>query len=98
VRGAYHGSEINYVFGNLYATTRPWTDEDRAIADRMSSYWANIIKRGDPNGEGLPVWPAFDPQSQTVMRLGDEWRPTPVAGSPEKIDFWRRFYATQDAW
>ncbi len=98
MRGAYHGSEINYVFGNLYATDRPWTDEDRAIADRMSSYWANIIKRGDPNGEGLPAWPAFDSQAQTVMRLGDQWRPVPVSGSTEKLDFWRRFYATQDAW
>ena len=98
LRGAYHGSEINYVFGNLYATDRPWTDEDRAVADRMSSYWANIIKTGDPNGEGLPVWPAFDSGSRTVMRLGDQWRPMSVAGSPEKLDFWRRFYATQDAW
>jgi hypothetical protein len=32
------------------------------------------------------------------MRLGDTWKPVPVAASPEKIDFWRRFYATQDAW
>jgi para-nitrobenzyl esterase len=98
LRGAYHGSEINYVFGNLYATDRPWTDDDRSIADRMSSYWANIIKRGDPNGEGLPTWPAFEASAGAVMRLGDEWKPVPVAGGPEKIDFWRRFYATQDAW
>lgn len=98
LRGAYHGSEINYVFGNLYATDRPWTEEDRAIANRMSSYWANIIKTGNPNGEGLPAWPAFDSGSHAVMRLGDQWRPMLVAESPEKIDFWRRFYATQDAW
>ena len=98
IRGAYHGSEINYAFGNLYATDRPWTDEDRAIADRMSSYWANIIKRGEPNGEGLPAWAPFDPAARSVMVLGDQWGPTDVAGSPAKLDFWRRFYATQDAW
>lgn len=98
LRGAYHGSEINYAFGNLYATDRPWTDEDRVIADRMSSYWANIIKTGDPNDEGLPTWTPFDPAAPKVMMLGDQWTPTSVAGSPEKLDFWRRFYATQTAW
>jgi para-nitrobenzyl esterase len=55
MRGAYHGSEINYALGNLYATERPWTDEDRRIADTMSSYWANIVKTGNPNGAGLPA-------------------------------------------
>ncbi|MHB8286028.1 MAG: carboxylesterase/lipase family protein, partial [Caulobacteraceae bacterium] len=96
-RGAYHGSEINYAFGNLYATPRPWTDQDRAIADTMSSYWANIIKTGDPNGPGLPVWPAYDPGRPQVMALGDEFGPMPIA-TPDKPDFWKRFYATQAAW
>ena len=97
LRGAYHGSEINYVFGNLYAVDRPWSDEDRAIADRMSSYWANIIKTGDPNGPDLPRWPAFAPAGANVMRLGDQWRQMPVA-PPEKIDFWKRFFAHQVQW
>ena len=97
IRGAYHGSEINYVFNNLYATNRPWVDEDRQVADRMSSYWANYIKTGDPNGPGLPEWRRFDPKSATAMRLGDRWGPMPVA-TPERIDFWKRFFATQDAW
>lgn len=97
LRGAYHGSEINYVFNNLYATDRPWTDQDRAIGDRMSDYWANIIKRGDPNGPGLPLWKAFDRDAPSVMLLGDKWEPIPIA-SPERIDFWSRFFQTQDAW
>ena len=98
VRGVYHGAEINYVFNNLYATNKPWTDEDRQVAETMSSYWANIVKTGDPNGAGLPAWPKFAAGSATVMRLGDQWKPVPVAGSPEKLAFWRRFFAAQRQW
>jgi carboxylesterase type B len=97
-RGAYHGSEINYAFGNLDANNRPWTDADRAIAERMSSYWANIIKTGNPNGPGLPIWPQWRGASPTVMELGREWKPVPVAMSASKIDFWRRFYRSQAQW
>jgi para-nitrobenzyl esterase len=98
MRGAYHGSEINYVFDNLYATDRPWTDEDRAIADRMSSYWANFIKAGNPNGAGLPQWTTFNDASPTVMQLGAHWQPVPIAGSAAKIAFWQRFYQSQKPW
>ena len=97
LRGAYHGSEIPYVFGNLYPPDRPWTDADRKIADIMSSYWANYIASGDPNGPSMPRWPAYDPNAATVMELGDHFAPIPVA-SPEKLAFWKRFFATQDAW
>ena len=97
LRGAYHGSEITYVFGNVPADGGPWTDEDRRIANIMSSYWANYVATGNPNGPGLPAWSAYDPKSPTVMELGEDFRPIPVA-SPEKLDFWRRFFMTQAAW
>jgi para-nitrobenzyl esterase len=96
-RGAYHGSEINYVFDNLYATNRPWTDEDRKIADTMATYWVNYAASGNPNGKGLPAWPAFDAKSPITMQVGDSFGPIPVADAA-KIDFWKRFFQTQDAW
>ncbi len=95
--GAFHGSEIPYVFNSLDALKLPWTADDRKIADVMSSYWANFIKTGNPNAAGLPDWPGYDAQKPQVMAVGDEWNPIPVA-SPEKIDFWKRFFATQQAW
>ena len=96
-RGAFHGSEITYVFGNVPASGGPWTDDDRRLANIMSSYWANYVATGNPNGPGVPAWPTYDPKSPTVMELGDHFRPIPVA-SPEKLDFWRRFFMTQSAW
>ena len=95
--GAHHGSEILFVFNNLYLRNQPWTDEDRKIADTISSYWANFIATGNPNGPGLPGWTPYNSQSPTVMEIGDRFEPIPVA-SPARLDFWKRFFQTQDAW
>jgi para-nitrobenzyl esterase len=36
----------------------------------MSSYWVNFITRGDPNGEGLPEWPAYNVAREPYLELG----------------------------
>lgn len=97
LRGAYHGSEISYVFDSLHAQNLAWTDEDRRIAEQMSSYWANFIANGDPNGPGLPLWPAWQSGSTQLMGLGDKVGPFSAA-SPERFDFWKRFFAAQEQW
>lgn len=74
-----------------------WTDEDRRIADIMSSYWVNFAATGNPNGKDLPSWPAFDSKSRAVMEFGDRFAPIPVA-DPAKLDLVKRFFLTQDAW
>ncbi|OBT61241.1 hypothetical protein VE03_09656 [Pseudogymnoascus sp. 23342-1-I1] len=78
-RGAYHGSEIPYAFSNLYATDAAWTEEDYEIADRLSDYWVNFISNGNPNGNGLPNWPANSASSATTFQVGDGWGVEPVA-------------------
>jgi para-nitrobenzyl esterase len=66
-RGATHGAEIPYAFNT---PGRAWTDADRRIADTMTSYWVNFATHGDPNGAGLPPWPAFHPKDGQPMKLG----------------------------
>ena len=99
--GAGHAAEIPYVFrtlgkfsgpAGLVAPPRP---EDHAMSDLMSSYWVNFAKTGDPNGPGLPPWPAFTESSQTVMHFDakSSARPAPNMTQIKAMDeyfAWRR--------
>jgi len=91
--GAFHTSEVPYALNTLYMSDRPFTAEDRKIADAMSSYWANFIATGDPNGKGLPHWPAVGEHDAATMEVGDKPGPIPVASSPERLLFFQDFFA-----
>jgi para-nitrobenzyl esterase len=85
--GAFHTGDVPYFFNNLSKLDRPWTAADTLVADRMSSYWANYVKTGDPNGDELPDWSAFDPGKKEVMELGKEMGMIPVAATEERFNF-----------
>ena len=87
--GAFHTSEVPYVFGTLDVLQRPWADVDRRLSQIMMTYWTNFATRGDPNSAGLPRWPAFSPAAPTLMRLGERFEP--LAPLPkERVDLLMR--------
>ena len=49
--GAFHSSELWYVFGTLSRCWRPMTEHDYALSVRMTDAWAAFIKTGDPGWE-----------------------------------------------
>jgi para-nitrobenzyl esterase len=69
--GTPHGAETAYVFRHFGADggRMAWTQDDRALGEQMSSYWANFARTGDPNGPGLPPWPVYRAGEPTVLRL-----------------------------
>jgi para-nitrobenzyl esterase len=65
---AGHSWELEYVFGALNSKKAAWTPEDLKASEEISTYFANFIKKGNPNGGGLPKWPAFS-KTRQVMHL-----------------------------
>jgi para-nitrobenzyl esterase len=69
--GASHYAELWYVFDHLDQSPWHWTAADRKVAAEISSYWVNFARTGNPNGTGLPTWPAFTNADGKVLYLGD---------------------------
>jgi para-nitrobenzyl esterase len=70
-RGAVHSADIEYAMGNL-ATNEvyDWTPDDYKVSETFLGYFANFIKTGDPNGPGLPKWPALNTgNGEQVMHI-----------------------------
>ena len=79
--GARHAGEIEYVFQTLKSVDVPWTEDDFKVSDTMSSYWANFVKSGNPNGKDLPEWPAYQKNNgyQTMHLLDAKTHAAPEA-------------------
>ena len=68
-RGAAHSAEIQYAMGNLDLDNRyAWEPDDRKVSETMQGYFVNFIKTGNPNGPGLPAWPAYEAKTN-YMRM-----------------------------
>jgi len=75
--GAFHASEIPYVFDVLTAGDPreagfAYERVDHDLADAMSSYWVNFVKTGNPNGNQMLEWPAYNINTEPYMSFGNE--------------------------
>jgi len=89
--GAFHSSEVPYIFETIKLLDRPWQPADFRLSEMMASYWSNFAKTGDPNAPGLPRWPSYKPDSHITMELGDQAGPIPEA-EPAKLEFFARYF------
>ncbi len=77
--GAVHSAEIEYLLGTLSTNTVfAWTPDDHKVSETFQSFVANFVKTGNPNGAGLPRWPAItDPAAAHVMHIDVESKAIP---------------------
>lgn len=76
--GAFHTGEVPYAYDNLKFVNRPWQSEDYKLTAVMSSFWVNFIATGNPNGKGLPAWPAYTVADKKIMELGITQKAMPM--------------------
>lgn len=69
VFGCCHNMDLPFMFNNI-GLQRELTgggEDAYTLADRMSGAWIAFTKTGNPNAEGLPSWPAYDPDARNLM-------------------------------
>jgi len=92
-KGAPHASEIEYAMGNLASnSTVNYTPEDYKVSETMFRYFANFIKTGNPNGKGLPVWPAITKSSEIRYINIDVNTKAEIADNDKRYLFLDQFY------
>ena len=71
--GAFHSSELWFVFHTLQRSWRPFTQGDYDLSNVMVDYWTNFAKYGDPNGESGQTWTPYtkDNKSFMIFKLED---------------------------
>ena len=69
--GAYHSGDLALVFGSTDKVGLDWNPADRAVSDYMVRYWSTFARTGTPNGDQLPLWPAFDGSQFWTLLLND---------------------------
>ncbi|MFD4539137.1 carboxylesterase/lipase family protein [Streptomyces bauhiniae] len=90
--GAYHGAEVMYAYDNLGKDgDAAYTERDHVLQDQMSGYWVNFVRRGTPNGPGLPFWPTMRQSAEQVMWFDSEGGAVAPRPRPEAVDFWMRY-------
>ncbi len=72
--GAVHSAEIQYAMGNLDLDKRySWEPADYTVSKLMQAYFVNFIKTANPNGPGVPDWPAYSAAANyPLMRIDVE--------------------------
>ena len=68
--GAYHGTEIPYVF-DMHDDWLPSEDVDHDLTAAVMDYWVQFARVGNPNLPNHPQWPVYDRQNPMLMELGD---------------------------
>ena len=92
--GAVHSADIEYAMGNL-PTNRvyDWQPEDYVVSEIFQTYYLNFVKTGDPNGIGVPQWPAVNKQSvPPVMQIDVNTHLKTDAALEKRYEFLNDFY------
>ncbi|MBD0349794.1 MAG: carboxylesterase family protein [Flavisolibacter sp.] len=67
--GAFHSSDLWYIFHSMRHSWRPFTAGDQELSNQMVDFWTNFAKFGNPNGKNGDAWKPYTAQHPEFMRL-----------------------------
>lgn len=74
--GAYHSSELWYIFGTIDRCWRSMAAGfgagDYTLSRSMADYWCNFARSGDPNGDSVPKWLPFTETEPILQQLNEK--------------------------
>jgi para-nitrobenzyl esterase len=65
--GAFHSSELWYVFNTLKRSWRPFENGDYELSNRMVEAWTNFARTGDPNSRKHETWLPYTKENPGFM-------------------------------
>ena len=82
--GAFHSSDLWYVFKSLEHCWRPWTPGDWDLSEVMLTAWTNFAKYADPNGPDGGAWTPYTAARPEFMvfKLDDAEAEASAMGEP----------------
>jgi para-nitrobenzyl esterase len=93
-KGTLHGFEIPYTFDLPAAVVKgKVTSADKAMGKTASAYWISFGRTGQPNGDGRPQWPQYQPGVDRLIDLtnsGVTVGPDPIRA---RLDLWEKVWS-----
>jgi para-nitrobenzyl esterase len=82
-----HSGELPYVFGWAQRAGpgvmgAKYEAADATLSEQMQGYWTNFARTGNPNGAGLPEWPAYRGKTPSLMHFTGDG--SAAAAGPER--------------
>ncbi len=86
LKGAFHSSDLWYVFKSLKHCWRPLKQGDWDLSEVMLTAWTNFAKYGDPNGQNTGKWTPYTKENPKFMvfKLDETEKENSAMGDPLK--------------
>lgn len=89
LKGAFHSSDLWYVFKSLKNCWRPWTQGDWDLSEKMLTYWSDFAKYGDPNGPDGGEWLPYTKDNRKFMIFRLDGNDAEASGMDDPVSAFR---------